>query len=249
MYISVNNQNIYYQKVGKGKDLILLHGWGQDVSTWWGVVELLKDDFTLWLIDLPGFGRSDVPKTAFSNKDYAQVVQGFIEKLNLKQPSLVGHSLGGRVAIKLSSSQGQIDKLILEDAAGIKPKQDYLKPFFYVCAKVVKNILPNWFNLRDGIRQRFYQSLESDYLKAGQMTETLTNLLREDLTIDLAKIKNETLIIWGEKDRTRGASVADGKQMYRLIEDSRIEIIENVGHFPHLENPIRFAYYVKDFLT
>ena len=48
MYIQLDNQNIYYQKVGQGKDLIMLHGWGQDVATFWTALDYLKDDFTLW---------------------------------------------------------------------------------------------------------------------------------------------------------------------------------------------------------
>ena len=65
MYIPLNNHNIYYQRLGQGPDLIMLHGWGNDVSSFWGVTDFLKDDFTLWLIDLPGFGRSDIPKNPF----------------------------------------------------------------------------------------------------------------------------------------------------------------------------------------
>ena len=56
MFSTVCGQQIYYQKLGKGKDLVLVHGWGQDVSSFWALSEKLKDSFTLWLVDLPGFG-------------------------------------------------------------------------------------------------------------------------------------------------------------------------------------------------
>ena len=73
MYTTVNNQQIYYQKIGQGKDLVMLHGWANDVSSFWQVTQELKDDFTVWLIDLPGFGRSENPKKPFTVTDYAKI--------------------------------------------------------------------------------------------------------------------------------------------------------------------------------
>lgn len=249
MYIDINNQNIYYQKLGKGKNLIMLHGWKQDVSSFWEICEILKDKFTVWLVDLPGFGRSENPKSAFSVLDYAETIKGFIERLNIENPNLLGHSVGGRIGIKLASLYPNLlNKLVLEDSAGIRPKRDIPKFIFYILAKTFKYLIPNIFNLKEKIRTSFYKTLESDYLTAGELKDTFTKVLNEDLTRDLSKIKTETLLIWGEKDPTLESSLENGEKMYRLIEKSKLVIIENVGHFPHLENPERFIYYVKDFI-
>ncbi len=248
MYIKIDDQNIYYQKLGKGKNLILLHGWKQDVSTWYGVVDELKKDFTLWLIDLPGFGRSDIPKKVFRVSDYSEIIFQFIKKLNLKNPILLGHSVGGRIAIKLAAVHPElIDRLVLESSAGIQPKRDLIKYLIYPLVKMFHYFIPNIFNFKERLRYSFYKKLESDYLTAGSLKETLTNILKEDLMPDLSKIKVETLLIWGEKDPTKEASLRNGKLMYKLIPNSRIEVLEEIGHFPHLENPERFVYYVKDF--
>jgi pimeloyl-ACP methyl ester carboxylesterase len=153
MYITINNHSVYYQKVGKGKDLVMIHGWKQDASTWWGVVDLLKDDFTLWLLDLPGFGRSDLPKKPFYMKDFADTVFEFIKLQKIHKPILLGHSLGGRTGIKLAASYPEtISKLILEDAAGIKPQRDLLKTLIYPIAKLGKILIPDLMNLKERVR-------------------------------------------------------------------------------------------------
>jgi pimeloyl-ACP methyl ester carboxylesterase len=250
MYTEIENQTIYYQKIGSGKkNLIALHGWGADVSSFWNLANLLKEDCTLYLIDLPGFGRSDLPKRAFYVSDYAKLIAVFIENMQLKKPDILGHSVGGRIAVKLAAQNPQlIDKLILEDAAGIKPKRDIPKVIFYFLAKIFKYLVPNIFNFKEKVRLKFYHSLESDYITAGPMKETLRNILAEDLTPELSKIPNDTLLLWGEKDPTLEASLKNGKKMYRLIKNARIEVLEGLGHFPHLEKPTLFAYYVKDFI-
>lgn len=250
MYIKLNEQNIYFQKIGRGNDLIILHGWGQDVSSFWGVIEELKKDFTVWLLDLPGFGRSDVPKKDFTVSDYAEVVYEFIKQQKISKPVLLGHSVGGRIGIVLAAKHPEvISKLILEDSAGIKPKRDLFKYLIYPFAKVVRYLLPNIFGIKEKLRYKFYKGLESDYINAGALEGTLTNILKEDLISYLPKIKTDTLLIWGAKDQTLEASPENAKKMYRLIPNSRLEFLDGVGHFPHLENAKMFLYFVKDFAS
>ena len=89
--------------------------------------------------------------------------------------------------------------------------------------------------------------MESDYINAGGLKDTLTNILSEDLTTSLSKIKNQTLLIWGDNDEQ--VKITYARKMYKKIPNSRLEVLENVGHFPHIENPDKFIYFVKDFLT
>ncbi|MBI2593444.1 alpha/beta hydrolase [Candidatus Daviesbacteria bacterium] len=248
MYIKLNNQEIYYQKLGSGKDLIMLHGWKQDVSTFHNVAEVLKKHFTLWLIDLPGFGRSEAPKKDFTVSDYAEIIKDFILDKKLKWPNLLGHSVGGNIAIKFASENGElIDKLILESSSGIRPKKTFFRFVLYVNAKVFKYLVPNFFNIKLKVRRWLYWKLESDYLNAGFLKNTLTNILDEDLSNVLGRIKNNTFIIWGENDEQ--VKLKYGRMIYKLIPNSRIEILENTGHFPHTGNPKMFLYWVIDFLS
>lgn len=248
MYLQIKGINIYFQKTGKGKALLMLHGWGQDVSTFWGVIDFLKDKYTIYLLDLPGFGRSDAPKSPYTVSNYSEVIKEFILKEKLNKPMVLGHSFGGRIAIKLFSNYPKlVGKLILEDSAGIRSKSGPFRILVYVPAKIFHYLIPNIFNLKDKIRYKLYKKLELDYVNAGVLIDTFKNIVNEDLSDDLRKINAETLLLWGEKDSTGEASLKNGKKMYQLIYNSRIEVFESVGHFPHLEKPERFAYYVKDF--
>src|SRR5438045_106683 len=110
MYANLKDHQVYYQRVGQGKNLVMLHGWKQDSSSFWGVIELLKNDFTIWLIDLPGFGKSDNPKKPFKVADYADLIAEFIKLQKIKDPTLLGHSVGGRIAIKLAANYPSLIK-------------------------------------------------------------------------------------------------------------------------------------------
>lgn len=167
---------------------------------------------------------------------------------NISKPSLLGHSLGGNIAIKLAGENERlIDKLVLESSSGIRPKKGIGRIIFFILAKIFHYLFPNIVSIKDKIRRRFYWKLESDYLNAGNIKNTLVNILSEDLTSYLPKIKNPTLVIWGENDQQ--VKLRYGKLMYQKIPNSRLEIIEDIGHFPHIENPQRFLYFIVDFLS
>lgn len=247
MYTQINGQQIYYQSVGKGKNLIMLHGWGQDVSTFWPDLDYLKDDLTIWLIDLPGFGRSEPPKEKYDSGDYAKIIAEFIKKNGIKNVTILGHSFGGKVAIRVASEYPKlVDKLILVGASGLKPYASLKKYISFILAKIIKHTLPNFFNFKSKIRKDFYRKIESDYADAGRLRGVYLKTIREDLTEYLKKIDQQTLIIWGDQDRA--VPLKYGKKMYQLIKNSKMVILEDKGHFLHIHDPERFTSYVKDFV-
>lgn len=246
MYLTINNQKVYFQKVGKGKNLILLHGWGLDSSTFWPTVDLLKDNFTLWLIDLPGFGRSDIPKEAFDTKNYAKIIADFIRKNKISKPTVLGHSFGGKIAIRLTNLYPNLmDKLLLVGSSGLKGDPSFKSIIAYPLAKIVHYLMPDIFNIKTIIRKKFYRKIESDYENSGVMKDTLLKTIQEDLTDNLKGIEKETLLIWGDSDRA--VPLKYGKRMYRLLKNSKLIIMEEQGHFLHIHDPERFSNYVKDF--
>ena len=119
MIIKVKNININCIQYGEGKDVVLLHGWGQNIEMMDPLGKKLSDKYKVTIIDLPGHGLSEEPSPSTTIYDYADVVKEIMNYLNIDKPSLIGHSFGGRVAI-VYASKYSVDKLILFGSPCIK---------------------------------------------------------------------------------------------------------------------------------
>jgi pimeloyl-ACP methyl ester carboxylesterase len=196
----INGQliNLHISRIKNGRDIVFLHGWRCDGSIWQSLVGTLnKEGFSVYLFDLPGFGASVPIKKHYTVSNYAAVVEGTIEKLGLKNVILVGHSVGGRVLIKLASQQpNYIEKLVLVDSAGFTQKRRGIE----AAARIVKPFFAPSF--MTPLRGKIYKILGAeDYLATPELRKTFLNIISEDLTDDLPKITAKTLLIWGEKDK------------------------------------------------
>ena len=116
----INNINIHYEEYGKGEKILLLHGWGNDLNSFNKQLDCLKDKYHLYLIDLPGFGKTNEPNDIYSLDDYVKIVTKFIKNI-IKEENImiIGHSFGGRIGIKISTILN-LKGLILISGAGIK---------------------------------------------------------------------------------------------------------------------------------
>ena len=243
MNIKIQDINTNYIVKGEGKNILLLHGWGSKLDLFGTIIENLSKNNKVYAIDLPGFGGTDEPKEAWDVDRYVDFVIEFIEKMNIKELSILGHSFGGRVIIKLVNRKNlnfKVDKLVLVDSAGIKPeksKKTSMKTKVYkvlkilVGNKIVSKIFPNLLN---NIKKKFGSE---DYRNATPiMRDTLVKTVNEDLTDLLPNIKQSTLLIWGDKDTA--TPIEDAKKMESLIKDSGLVTVEGAGHFSFLEQPI-----------
>ena len=137
MEIQAKGVKINYIMNGSGQDVILLHGWGQNIEAFAAVHQHLASCFRVFTIDFPGFGASVDPPKPWTVKDYAEMLEDFVKQLGIKNPILMGHSFGGRVGI-VYASRNPVCKMILVDSAGIKPKRSlsyYLKVYSFKTAK------------------------------------------------------------------------------------------------------------------
>ena len=99
MFKKVKNINVNYCQYGDGKDVVLLHGWGQNIQMMEPLGRYLNDNHRVTIIDLPGFGLSEKPDYAYSVYDYVSLLEELFNELKIEKPSLIGHSFGGRLSI------------------------------------------------------------------------------------------------------------------------------------------------------
>lgn len=233
MKIYIKDININYEVSGVGPPLIFLHGWGSDLHIFDKIVSQINEDYTIYQIDLPGFGQSEINE-AYSVDDYAKFMYLFCMELGLTKPVLLGHSFGGRVAIKYASIY-PVDKLILVSTPGVKERFNILKWFKIRLYKLSKKMN---INIKLG---------STDYkASSGFLKDVLVKAVNNDLTQSLSKIKCDTLIIHGEKDKTVPLYIA--KKIQKNIANSGIVVVKKAGHFPFIDRFRLFIIVLKSFL-
>ena len=237
---------INYDIKGMGPPLILLHGWGTNLHTFDYVSKYLESSYTIYMIDLPGFGNSDEPRYAYNLSNYVHFLCTFIEELQIENPIILGHSFGGRIAIKYASISKNINKLILVDSAGIRKRRTIKQSFSILKYKYLKYYYRKTKNIAK-YNQLTTSSGSSDYIASSAvMKGTLSKVIKEDLKKYLSHISVETLIIWGRDDEE--TPYTDALYMHKKIPNSGLVTFDDVGHFPYLERKNYFKLVLKKFL-
>lgn len=241
MFTQIGGLRTRYITQGEGQPILLLHGWGTQLESLAPVTNHLAAQRKVYALDFPGFGASEFPPVDWSVGDYAGWLAQFIEKFNLDSFDLLGHSFGGRVAIKYSSTcPEKVKQLILVDSAGVR--QYEMRPrfrFYRLVAKAgrpVLGLLPE--PARKRVQWRMYRAIGStDYLTAGRLRGTYSKVISEDLEPFLPLVKARTLLVWGEQDQA--TPLADAQVMASKIPDNRLVVIPHAGHYPFLDQPGR----------
>ncbi len=249
MYFKYNNISMYYESfIKKNKQTILiLPGWGDNRKTFNNIISYLKDRYNIYIFDYPGFGKSTLPEKDLTIYDYSNYFINFMKKFKIKNPVVIAHSFGGRIAITMSGYYNiKFSKIILMSSAGIRPiksKKQLLKEKIYKFLKKISYILP--IKLRN-IYNKFLLNIfgSSDYKELPQsLHNTFKNIINEDLTCYLGNIDSDVLILWGEEDSQ--TPLKDAKTMNKIIKNSALIVIKNTSHFFYLEKPL----YIKKVLT
>lgn len=226
MQIKINNHNINYIQEGKGKDILLLHGWGQNIEMMMPLGNELQDKYRITILDLPGFGQSDVLNQSWTMDDYVNLFGEFLKELKIKNPILMGHSFGGRLSIRYAS-RNKVDKLVLFGSPCIREERKSKKE------KMLKSMkkLPGMNKIGE-FAKNFIGS--TDYKNATPvMRETLVNVVNEDLSEDAKKIEASTLLIWGSLDEQ--APLEDAKKLEIILKDGGLVVLDGYTHYAYLE--------------
>ena len=253
MNITIDGCSISYKITGDGNEtVVMLQGWGTDLGVYDSIAAILNSKYRFVQFDFPGFGSSDEPKEAWNVDAYADFFCKLMQELEISEATLIGHSYGGRVIIKLAARESlpfKIRNIVLIDSAGIVPKKTFSQKMKIAGYKVMKKIfslelvcilfpelVEDWRN-RQG---------SADYRNASPlMRKALVMAVNEDLTHLLPKIRQETLLIWGEKDTA--TPMSDARTMERLIPDCGLVELKGAGHFSFLEQPVIFSNVMRSY--
>lgn len=241
-----NEMNIFYTKEGDGNDVLFLHGWGCNSSTFCGISSRLMG-YRVTSVDLWGFGNTPLPTEAvdgWNTTDYADNVAKFIILQNFRNLTVVGHSFGGRIAVVLASKYPNlVNKLVLVDSAGFK-----------------KFSIKKWLEIKryKRLKKRAQKSQKaeeklknmgsSDFKACNDVLKrTFIKVVNQSLDEYASEIKCHTLLIWGQKDADTPLWMA--RRYNKLIKKSGLVVFKNCGHFCFLEKSNLFLAVLKSFLA
>jgi pimeloyl-ACP methyl ester carboxylesterase len=237
---------------GQGAPVVLMHGWGCSSSTLASISAIATGlGRPVLNVDFPGFGASTEPPEVWGIEQYTAAMEKLLalEGMDTADVTLLGHSFGGRVGI-LYSSRHAVGKLILVDAAGVKPRRSlkyYIKVYSFKAQKRLLHLLLGHDRAEKILDRRRAKVGSSDYAGASpRMRAILSRVVNEDLTGVMPSIKAPTLLIWGENDTA--TPLADARLMERLIPGAALVSFPGCGHYSFLDNPGQFAAVVSSFL-
>jgi pimeloyl-ACP methyl ester carboxylesterase len=248
-FTQVQGLRTRYFVSGSGPAVLVLHGWGANIEAVHPIVAGLGAVGRVYALDLPGFGETQPPPKPWGVEDYQAFVASFMDALAIERPVIVGHSNGGRIAIRMACTEPtRASKLVLVDSAGIRPKRTFRWYRRVGMAKLGKYAARFLGAPGERLRTLLVGRVASaDYLAAGAMQPTLVRLVNADLRPYMPGIEVPTLLVWGADDAD--TPLSDGREMERLIPDSGLVVLEDAGHYSYLDQPSRFAVIVSHFIS
>ncbi|MDE6549277.1 MAG: alpha/beta hydrolase [Muribaculaceae bacterium] len=250
--IDIDGVSLHYRDSGEIdlRPVIIMHGWGCNVDTVASIENIFKGKMRVINVDLPGHGKSSEPPSVWGVEDFTAMMEKFITKLGLVSPSLVGHSFGGRISILLSS-RGDIDKVLLVDSAGIKPKRSLSYYWKVYSFKAIKNTVLLLCGKKKGteiVDKLRGKNGSADYRNSSpRMRAIMSKCVNEDLKYAMPSIKAPVLLVWGEDDTA--TPLSDAQTMKKLIPDAGLVSFPGCGHYSFLDNPFGFKAVVSSFFS
>lgn len=236
---TLNGVRSAYTIVGGGQPIVVVHGWGANISLMQPLADaLVPHGFQVFAPDMPGFGESAPPDQAWTMDDYARYLIAFLDTHQLERVDYIGHSFGGRLGLMLGADYPQrINKMVLIDSAGIPPRraigsQMRLSAYktirdglYRIGAKTTADTLRAWYVNRYG---------SPDYKEtSGAMRDTFVNVIGQDLRPVAARVRVSTLLLWGEADLETPLWM--GKALEQIIPDAGLVTFPGAGHYSYLE--------------
>jgi non-heme chloroperoxidase len=228
-----------------GKPLVLLHGIGDSWRSYELVLPHIPDQYRVYAVSLRGHGWSDAPSTGYEHKDFAADVTAFLEALDLRHVTLVGHSLGSFVSqVVAANDRGRLDSVVLigsgpGGAPGVVAEAREIFATMAKNPKFARDFQASTINRP--IPAAFFETMVRECANAAShMWAQADNVAYDkDSAAGLASIKVPTLLVWGDRDSM--LSRKDQEALLAAIKQSRLIVYSETGHAPHWEEPARFA--------
>ena len=258
-----------YVEAGKGPPLVFLHGWGGSWKDWADNLPAFAATHRVLAVDFPAFGDSEQLEGEYSIERLTDVVEKFLDRKGLDDVQVVGHSLGGLIALNLAARpNSKVKKLVVSDAVGIGDKAEFLS--YAITRKIIgpesrweswegvlqdelRSIIGSFFKDKNpsGARE-FFESVPKvpftgrPLLPMTPSVQLTASIIDFDIRPKLASIRQPTLVLWGAKDRL--VSPQDASLLHKALPNSRLVIFPNSGHSPMTEEPLPFNEEVARFL-
>lgn len=232
-------KDINYIRYGnnKGRTIVLLHGWGQNIQMMKFIGDKLDED--VLILDLPGFGESKEPDSVLTIYDYADLIHELLTSLNIENPIIVGHSFGGKITL-VYASKYKTDRIVLL-ASPFRKKITKTSKKTKILKKLKK--IPVLNKLEEFAKKHIGSQ---DYRNAsGIMREILVEHVNLDITKDVKNISCPSLIIWGDADEA--VPIEEGQELEKLISDSGLVVYEGCTHYAYLERLDQTIRILKEF--
>ncbi len=252
--VRVFGANLHYVDAGSGSVVVLLHGLADDVGVWESVMPALAAKHRVIALDQIGFGRSDKPLLGYRAGTFVDFLDGFLNELKIDRASLVGNSLGGWIAANFALAHPErIDRLVLCDAAGYAAVPKTMDPRALNALRLASREDIRYLGPLTFHNKRFYEDVDLAFkqrVTAGDnytVNQLLDSMIRGEDALDgrLGAIHKPTLIVWGREDKLIPLNFAE--RFHKEITGSRLEVIDDCGHMPHVECADKFNHALLKF--
>ncbi len=256
-FLEVDGLHVRYVDAGSGRPLLLMHGLGGAIESWTNNIDALAKEMRVIALDLPGFGYSDKPKMSYTIKFYADFIAKFVKQLGVAPLAIVGSSLGGHVACELAIMHPDIvSKLVVISPPGALPRSfkgtPALKKYVRMLeAKSVTEVKKALFAVDGKPAADEYAKIVFEKLAMPGAKEAFLSALKGSaqaprLNRRLSKIRMPMMVLWGKDDIMIPAKYV---APFVGMKNSKIVLLENCGHRPHVDRPEVFNRLVADFAS
>jgi pimeloyl-ACP methyl ester carboxylesterase len=270
--LALHGHRVFYRSAGSGPVLVLVHGISSTSETWSMVLPYLAERFTVLAPDLLGHGESAKPRGDYSLGAYASGIRDLLFALGHERATFVGHSLGGGIAMQLAYQFPEhCERLVLVSSGGLgRDITPLLRAASLPGSELVLPLLANERVLGAGravgrALGRVGLRVDTDLgevlrghasLSDGEARAAFVHTLRTIVDVRGQRVDASDrlylaqaipfLIVWGERDPI--IPVEHALAAHRLVPESRLELFPDAGHFPHLDDPLRFVRLLSDFV-